>query len=172
MISAFRRILRARPVSATRDSLSTGTHFPSTCDADMRQTLTVKSVTVIECLSVMQTRALPLRVAFGWRSAFSAAILGCPMNRGFSLWGILCTQEMPKEPIPQLARRRLDANVLLRRMLRDITAVRMKLQVVHMRQIRHEPLIRIRLSPAQFVIEMNNRKDNPEFAPQLQQHPQ
>jgi hypothetical protein len=40
------------------------------------------------------------------------------------------------------------------------------------RQIRDEQLIRVRLRPAQLVIEMNNRKDNPQLAPQLQQQPQ
>jgi len=57
-------------------------------------------------------------------------------------------------------------------MLRHIIAVDVKLNVVLSRQLRHEFLIRIRFSPTQPVIEMNDRRDNAEFVPQLQQQPQ
>jgi hypothetical protein len=53
-----------------------------------------------------------------------------------------------------------------------IIAIGAKLQIVRMRQPRNEFLIRVRLRPAQPVIEMNNRKDGPEFAAQFEQHPQ
>jgi hypothetical protein len=39
-------------------------------------------------------------------------------------------------------------------------------------QLRDKLQIRIRLSPAQPVIEMNHRNHNPDLAPQLQQQPQ
>ena len=39
-------------------------------------------------------------------------------------------------------------------------------------QARNEFLISVRLRPAQLVIEMNDRKDNPQLASQLQQQPQ
>ena len=57
-------------------------------------------------------------------------------------------------------------------MLRHILAIDIKLQIELARQLRHKFLIRVRLRPAQPVIEMNNRKDNPQLPPQLQQHPQ
>jgi len=63
---------------------------------------------------------------------------------------------MLKEPIPQLARRSLQADALLRGMLRHIIAVAEKLQAVRASQISHELLIRIRLRRAQLVIEVNN----------------
>ena|SRR5580658_3783771 len=79
---------------------------------------------------------------------------------------------MPEEPIAQLARRRLQADVLLCRVLGDIIAIAMKLQVALARQSRDESLIRIGFCPAQLVIEMNDREDNPELASQLKQQPQ
>jgi hypothetical protein len=79
---------------------------------------------------------------------------------------------MPEEPIPQLPRRRFHADVLFRRVPRHIIAIAMKLEIMLARQRRHEFLIRLRLRPAQFVIEVNNRKDNSQLAPQLQQHSQ
>ena len=77
-----------------------------------------------------------------------------------------------KNPYRNSASRRLHADAILARALRNIVAIDIKLQIVLARQPRDEFLIRVRLRPAQLVIEMNNRKDNPEFAPQLQQQPQ
>jgi hypothetical protein len=77
-----------------------------------------------------------------------------------------------KQSVPQLPRRRLNAASLLRRKPRRIIRIAKKLQPKSARQSRHKFLIRIRLRPAQPVIEMNNRKDNPQLIPQLQQHPQ
>ena len=57
-------------------------------------------------------------------------------------------------------------------MLRYVVAVRQKLEIVLPRQISHESLIGVRLFPAQFVIEMNDGKDDPKFAPQLKEQPQ
>ncbi len=57
-------------------------------------------------------------------------------------------------------------------MPRHIVGVNVKLEIVSASQSRDERLIRIRLRPAQFVIEMNNRKDNAQLAPQLQQQAQ
>jgi hypothetical protein len=47
----------------------------------------------------------------------------------------------------------------------------MEFQIELARHARHEFLICVRLGPAQIVIEMNNRKDNPQLAAQLQEHP-
>src|ERR1700722_4047145 len=77
-----------------------------------------------------------------------------------------------KEPIPQLPRRRLNAEMRFRRKPRRIIPIAKKLQPKLTRQSRNKILIRIRLRPAQLVIEVNNRKDNPQLAPQLQQQPQ
>ena len=57
-------------------------------------------------------------------------------------------------------------------MLRHIVAIDMEFQTMLASQIRDEFLIAVRFRPAQLVIEMNNRHNNAEFAPQLQQHPQ
>ena len=97
------------------------------------------------------------------------------MNPGFSLRGIplaLRAQKITKEPIPHLASRRLDAHAFLARPLRHIVAVNMKFQIVCESQFGNELLIGIRLSPTQLVVEMNNRKHNPQLAPQLQQQTQ
>ena len=48
----------------------------------------------------------------------------------------------------------------------------MKLQIIFASQPRDEFLVAIRLRTPQLVIEMNNRKDNPQLAPQLQQQSQ
>jgi len=77
-----------------------------------------------------------------------------------------------KEPIPQLARRGFDADTLRRRVPGHIIRVAIKLQTMCARQSGHELLVRVRFRPAQFVIEVNNRKDNPQLAAQLQQQPQ
>ena len=79
---------------------------------------------------------------------------------------------MTKEPIPQLPRRRFHADMFLGSMPRHIIPIAIKFEIMQASQIRDEPLIRVRFRPAQLVIEVNNRKDNPQLAPQLQQHPQ
>lgn len=57
-------------------------------------------------------------------------------------------------------------------MFRHIVAVRQKLEIVLPRQVSDESLIRVRLLPAQIVIEMNDAENNPEFTTQFQQQPQ
>ena len=79
---------------------------------------------------------------------------------------------MPKEPISDVPRRRLHTDTLLARVPRDIAAISVKLQPMLTRQRRDELLVRLRLRPAQLVIKMNNRRDNPQLAPQLEQQPQ
>jgi hypothetical protein len=54
----------------------------------------------------------------------------------------------------------------------DVFAFSVKLQIVIASKTRNEFLISARFSPAQFVVEMNNRQDNAKLAPQLQQQPQ
>ena len=97
------------------------------------------------------------------------------MNRGFSPWGIfvaLRAQEIAKESVPQLPGRRFYTDVFLCRMLGDVVAVGVKLQIVNASQVRDEFLIGVGFGRAQFVIEMNHREDYPEFVPQFQQQPQ
>src|ERR1700733_14059990 len=77
-----------------------------------------------------------------------------------------------KEPIPQFPRRRLNAAPLLLRKPRCLIPIAKKLQAKFTSQSRNKFLVRIRLRPAQLVIEVNNRKDNPQLAPQLQQQTQ
>jgi hypothetical protein len=62
--------------------------------------------------------------------------------------------------------------MLLCRVPRHVLAVNMEFQIMLASQVRHEFLIAVRFAPAQLVIEVNNRKDNPQLAPQLQQQPQ
>lgn len=69
-------------------------------------------------------------------------------------------------------RRGLDADMLLRRPLSHIFTLDEKLQIELARQAPNKLLIAVRLRPTQPVIEVHNRKDNPQFAPQFQQHPQ
>jgi hypothetical protein len=77
-----------------------------------------------------------------------------------------------KESVPQLPRGSFDADALLRRMLCGIFAVGVTCQIVLASQAGNECLIGIRFRPAQFVIEMNNREHDAQFAPQFQQQPQ
>ncbi len=62
--------------------------------------------------------------------------------------------------------------MFLSRMPRHIIAVAIKLQPMLASQPLDKFLIRLRLTPAQPMIEMNHRKHNPQLPPQLQQHPQ
>jgi hypothetical protein len=62
--------------------------------------------------------------------------------------------------------------MLFGRMLPDIFAVDEELQVELVSQASNKLLIPVGLRPAQLVIEMNNRHNNAEFLPQLQQHAQ
>jgi hypothetical protein len=57
-------------------------------------------------------------------------------------------------------------------MRRDISALQIKFQPMFASQRLDKLLIRIRLRPAQPVIEMNHRNHNPNLATQLQQQPQ
>jgi hypothetical protein len=54
----------------------------------------------------------------------------------------------------------------------DIFAVAVKFQTVLPSQVCDEFLIRVRLSSAQPMIEMDHRDDNPEFTPQFEQQSQ
>jgi len=54
-------------------------------------------------------------------------------------------------------------------MFRHIVAVEEKLEIVLPRQTVDELLIRVRLFPAQLVIEMNDEKNNAQLTAQLQQ---
>src|SRR5437899_10596276 len=79
------------------------------------------------------------------------------------------SQKTPEEPIPRLPRRCLPTDAFSICMFRHIVAVRQKLQVVLPRQTADELLIRVRLLPAQLVIEMNDGRNNSQLTTQLQQ---
>jgi hypothetical protein len=83
------------------------------------------------------------------------------------LGGIL--QQGLEKSIPQLPRRRLQADPFLPRVASDIIAVEVKLQIVFLGQTRHELLVRIRLRTPQSVIEVNNGKDDPQIPAQFEQ---
>lgn len=79
---------------------------------------------------------------------------------------------MSKEPVPHLPRRSLHADMFLCREMRNVVAVTEKLQIVPARQIRDKFQIPIRFRPAQLVIEVNDRKNDPQFTAQFKQQPQ
>jgi hypothetical protein len=81
------------------------------------------------------------------------------------------SNQISEKSIPQLARRRFQTDASLPRMSRHIIAVAIKLQIMLASQTRDESLIRIRLRPPHFVIEMNDRENNPQLTPQLEQQP-
>ena len=81
-------------------------------------------------------------------------------------------EQISEETVPQLPCRSLHADAFPSRMLGDIVAVGQKLQIVLTRQVSDELLIRIRLLATQLVIEMNDRKNNPQLTAQLQQQSQ
>src|ERR1039458_7927646 len=78
------------------------------------------------------------------------------------------SQKPAKESIPQLTRSSLHPRVFLGS---PLAALGVKLQPVLTRQVRDKLLIRVRLRPAQLVVEMNNGEDNAKFLMQLNQHP-
>jgi hypothetical protein len=82
------------------------------------------------------------------------------------------SQQLPEELIPQLPRSRLHSGALIRSLLRHIAATKMKLQPMLASQPGDKLPIRLRLRPAQPMIEMNDRKNDAEFLPQLDQQPQ
>lgn len=57
-------------------------------------------------------------------------------------------------------------------MPRDVPPVHIELQIMLPRQIANEFLVAIRLCPAQFVVEMNDRENNAKLEPQFQKQPQ
>ena len=81
-------------------------------------------------------------------------------------------KQMPKESIPQFPGCSLQADSFFGRMLGHIAAIAPKFQIVLMCQIGYEFLISLRLRPAQLVIEMNDGKNDPQLAAQLQQQSQ
>src|ERR1019366_10585948 len=76
------------------------------------------------------------------------------------------SQKPAKESIPQLPRSSLHPRVFLGS---PLAALGVKLQPVLTRQVRDKLLIRVRLRPAQLVVEMNNRQDDAEFLTQFNQ---
>jgi hypothetical protein len=62
--------------------------------------------------------------------------------------------------------------MFLGRMPSHVLAIDMEFEIELASQARNEFLIGVGFRPAQLVIEVNNRKDNPQLAPQLQQHAQ
>jgi hypothetical protein len=62
--------------------------------------------------------------------------------------------------------------VLISRKPRHITAINIKLQPVLTRQFRDKLLIRLRLRPAQLVIEMNDGDNDAKFVTQFNHQPQ
>ncbi len=67
--------------------------------------------------------------------------------------------------------RRFQADSFRARMISDVITIAMKFQIVCARQMGDELLVGIGLRPAQLVVEMDDRKDNPKLVPQLQQQP-
>lgn len=79
---------------------------------------------------------------------------------------------MPEESITQLASGGLEADAFFTRMFRHVVAINEEFQIILTRQIRDELLVAIRLRTAQLVIEMNNRENDTQLAPQFEHQPQ
>jgi hypothetical protein len=76
---------------------------------------------------------------------------------------------MAEESIPQLSRHGLDAGMFLSGPSSDVSAIGLKFQTVLASQVCNKFLIRVRLSSAQPMIEMDHPDDNAEFIPQFEQ---
>ena len=76
---------------------------------------------------------------------------------------------MVEETVAQLPRRRLQAYALPGSMLGHILAVTEKFQPMHPSQSGNKLLIRIRLLPAQLVIEMDCRQNKPQLSAHFEQ---
>jgi hypothetical protein len=90
----------------------------------------------------------------------------------YALFLASLSKKLSKESIPEFARSGLDADLLLRSMLAHIASIGIELQTMFARKSGNELLIRIRLGPAQLVIEMNDREDNPHLIAQLEEKAQ
>ena len=79
------------------------------------------------------------------------------MHRGFSPRGTsLRAEQVPKEPIPQIPRRGLQADAFLVCMPAHVLALDVKFQVVLAGQAGNELLIGIGFGSPQFVIKVND----------------
>jgi hypothetical protein len=82
------------------------------------------------------------------------------------------SQKLAKKSVPQLTRSSFHAGVLTGSKPRHIATRAIKLQPVLTSQPSDKLLIRLRLRPAQLVVEMNNGEDNAEFVTQFNQQAQ
>src|ERR1700685_1930412 len=93
-------------------------------------------------------------------------------GRLLSTLRLIRAQQTLKESIPQFPRRRLEAGMLMRSQFRSIIAFAIKFQPVLASRSLNEHLIRVGVSTAQFVIEMNDGKDDAEFVTKFEQQAQ
>src|SRR2546422_9312530 len=87
---------------------------------------------------------------------------------GFSFRGEILprrsrTQQLPEKFIAQFPRRGLYTHVLSGGVCGNISAAGVKPELVLARQAGDKFFVRVRLRPAQLVVEVNYREDNPEF---------
>src|ERR1022692_228544 len=79
------------------------------------------------------------------------------------------SQELSKKCIPQLTRGSFHTRALADSLLCHIAAIAKKLQPVRARQSRDKLLIRLRLRPAQLMVEMNDGENDAKLVTQLKQ---
>jgi hypothetical protein len=77
-------------------------------------------------------------------------------------------QQLPKILIAKLTGRGLQAEVLASGVSRDIVIADVQLQIMPVGQLGDELFVSVGFRSAQLVIEMDNRKDDTEFLPQLE----
>jgi len=81
-------------------------------------------------------------------------------------------QQPPEKLVAHLPCGRLQAQMLFSRVRGDLATVRVQFQLVAPGEFHDETFVRIRLGSTQFVIEMNQRKDDAEFAAQIEKEAQ
>src|SRR5579864_904129 len=91
---------------------------------------------------------------------------------GCNLVHLAAQKRSSEKFVSQLPRGSLHTKLLFRRACPDISALANELQFMSGRQLAHELLIRVRFRASQSVIEMNDRKHDPDFSTQLQKNPQ
>ncbi len=79
---------------------------------------------------------------------------------------------MAKEGVTELPRGCFRADLFTARELGDVFPISMKFEIVLAGEIGDELLVFVGLRPAQFVVEVDDGKNDPEFVPQLKQKPE
>src|SRR5579864_596784 len=91
---------------------------------------------------------------------------------GCDLVQVAALKRSSEKFVAQLPPRGFQTELSFRRVRPDIPALANEWQFMSGRQLAHELLIQLRFRASQFVVEVNDRNNNPELSTQLQQNPQ